>query len=178
MAFFYARARGTARRSGDRWTLGAAAPPEDLAVLLRLARGRRRIAELGTGTAWTSIALALPDPRRRVVTFDTYVRPQRDRYLALVPPDVRERIDLITDAGDEGAPGRGPVDLLFIDSSHEHQGTIDDFRAWRRELAPGAVVAFDDFGHPDFPGVAEAVADLGLEGEDRGGLFVWQAPGA
>lgn len=31
---------------------------------------------------------------------------------------------------------------------------------------------FDDFGHPEYPGVEEAVRSLGLEGEDRRGLFV------
>ena len=40
----------------------------------------------------------------------------------------------------------------------------------------GADVAFHDYAHPDFPGVAQAVAELGLEGEAPGGLFVWFAP--
>jgi hypothetical protein len=39
-------------------------------------------------------------------------------------------------------------------------------------LAPGAPIVFDDYGHPDYPGVAEAVAELGLTGELRGTLFV------
>jgi hypothetical protein len=68
------------------------------------------------------------------------------------------------------------VELLFIDSSHERAPTVLEFRAWRPLLGPGAVVVFDDYGHPDWPGVAEAVADLGLDGEVRGGLFVWRAP--
>jgi hypothetical protein len=37
-------------------------------------------------------------------------------------------------------------------------------------------VAFHDYGHPAHPGVAQAVADLGLEGDVRGGTFVWRAP--
>jgi hypothetical protein len=35
-------------------------------VLLSAARGRRRVVELGTGTAWTAISLALADQRRGV----------------------------------------------------------------------------------------------------------------
>jgi hypothetical protein len=33
---------------------------------------------------------------------------------------------------------------------------------------------FDDFAHPDFPGVRDAVLQLKLEGEQREGLFVHQ----
>jgi hypothetical protein len=66
--------------------------------------------------------------------------------------------------------------MLFIDSTHEREGTLTEFRAWRERLAPGAVVAFHDYGHPEFPGVAQAVAELGLDGEVHGGLFVWFSP--
>ena len=61
--------------------------------------------------------------------------------------------------------------MLFIDSSHEREPTVLEFTAWRPRLAPGAVVVFDDHGHPDWPGVAEAVGDLGLAGEVRGGAL-------
>ena len=42
-------------------------------------------------------------------------------------------------------------------------------RGWR----DGAVVALHDYGHRDFPGVAEAVRELGLEGEATGGIFAF-----
>ena len=47
--------------------------------------------------------------------------------------------------------------------------------AWRPALAPGALVLFHDYGHPGFPGVAEAVSKLGLHGSADGGIFVWRA---
>ena len=34
------------------------------------------------------------------------------------------------------------------------------------------MIVFDDYTHPDFPGVREAVTELGLQGEQRGTLFV------
>jgi hypothetical protein len=40
----------------------------------------------------------------------------------------------------------------------------------------GGVIAFHDFDHPDYPGVREAVEELGLTGEVRGGVFVWRKP--
>ncbi len=99
-------------------------------------------------------------------------RPEPARYLRLVGRDVRSRIDLVTAPGSDGPRDDRPVDLLYIDSSHERQPTIDEVHAWRPALAPGAAIVFDDFGHPDYPGVKAAVDELGLDGRVVGTLFV------
>ncbi len=177
VARFRWRAQRVAQRTGDRWALEAATGAEDMATLLALADGRRRAAELGSASGWTAIALALADPRREVCSYDP-VAHERQRYLALVDAPVRERVSFVHCAGDAAAASCEPVDLLFIDSTHDRAGTLAEFRAWRSKLLPGAVVAFHDYGHPDFPGVAEAVEELGLDGDARGGMFVWRAPGA
>ena len=173
---FLWRARRLARRLGHDWALQAATRPRDVALLLRLARGRPRVVELGTGPGWTAIALALADPDRRVTSYDPVVHEHRARYLALAP-EAAARLRFVTAEGGAVAdPPEGEIDLLFIDSTHEREPTVAEFRAWCERLAPGALVAFHDFGHREFPGVAEAVEELGLEGEVRGGMFVWSAP--
>lgn len=59
----------------------------------------------------------------------------------------------------------GPqVGLLFVDADHCAQGTRDDIVLWALNLAPGAVIAVDDYHHPDWPGVADAVDALVAEG--------------
>jgi len=174
VALFRWRARRLARRADHAWGLEAAASPADLAALLRLARGRREVVELGTGPAWTAIALALADPGRRVTSYDPVVHDHRNDYLGLVPAPVRERINFVTAEGAAGAAAHaGGVELLFVDSTHEHAATVAELRAWEPRLADGAVVALHDYGHPDFPGVAEAVRELGLEGEATGGIFAF-----
>jgi predicted O-methyltransferase YrrM len=130
------------------------------------------VVELGTGTAWTAISLALADPERRVTTFDPIVRPERERYLRLVGPRARARIELVDAPGERGPAAGQRVDLLFVDSSHEREDTIREYQAWRPALAAGALVMFDDYDHPDYPGVREAVAALELPGEQQGTLFV------
>jgi len=176
VARFYGDALAVARERGHAWGIEAATRPAELRTLLDLAAGARLIVELGTGPAWTTAALALGQPQARVVSYDPVVHDHRDAYLALVPRDVRSRIEFVQAPGAAGAAaGAGPVDLLFIDSTHEREGTLAEFRAWRPRLASGAVVAFHDHGHPDFPGVAEAVAQLGLDGEAHGGLYAWRA---
>ena len=176
VARFQWRARRQAERLGDEFSLASATRPRDLAILLRLARTRRRVVELGTGTAWTAIALALADRRRQVVTFDPIVRPEREAYLRLAGPQVASRIRLVDAPGERGPDAEEPVDLLYIDSSHDRESVIAEYRAWRPQLRPGAVVALDDYDHEDFPGIREAVAELRLTGERLGTLFVHRVP--
>ncbi len=133
--------------------------------------------ELGTGTALTTISLALADPGRRVTSFDPIVRPERERYLRLVGPRARARIELVEAPGERGPRPGQRVDLLFVDSSHERERTVRELDAWRPALTPGAIVAVDDYDHPDFPGVREAVTQLDLPGEQQGTLFVSRAGG-
>jgi predicted O-methyltransferase YrrM len=146
--------------------------------LLELARGRSRIVELGTATGWTAITLALGDPDCRVETYDVFERTEPHRYLVLVGPDVKKRIEFVLAPGSTGPRDRGPVDLLYIDSSHAREQTIAEVRAWQPHLRLGAPVLFDDYSHTDYPGVREAIEELGLEGEQRGNLFVHRHTGA
>jgi predicted O-methyltransferase YrrM len=174
VALFQWRARRLARGAGHVWGLEAAATPADLAVLLRLAHGRREVVELGTGPAWTAIALGLADSSRRVTSYDPVVHDHREDYLALVAPRVRERIRFVAADGATGASDHpGGVELLFVDSTHECAATVAELQAWEPHLADGAVVALHDYGHPDFPGVADAVRELGLQGEATGGIFAF-----
>lgn len=50
-----------------------------------------------------------------------------------------------------------PVGLLFIDGDHSKEGATRDIETWAPHLAPDARIAIDDYGHPDWPGVKEAV---------------------
>jgi predicted O-methyltransferase YrrM len=172
-ALFQARAMLRAARLGDDWALQSSTRPADVAELLRLARGRRRAVELGTATGWTAGALLLADPRRRLTSYDPVVREHREAYLALLPRGARERLELVLAPGHE-ARGEG-IELLFVDSSHDRDATVAEFRAWRPRLAPGALVVLHDYGNPAYPGVAEAVADLELDGRPHAGLYVWEA---
>ena len=177
VAIFYSRARRAAARAGDEWSLKSATGPESLALLLQLAHGRRRVVEIGTGTAWTTAALALADRERRVLSFDPHVWPERERYLSLAGADAAARIELVEGGGEDGPGARDwRPDMVFVDGSHERELTVRTFERWRGVLPPGAIVAFHDHGNPAYPGVSEAIADLGLEGEVRGDVFVWRAP--
>jgi predicted O-methyltransferase YrrM len=57
-----------------------------------------------------------------------------------------------------------PVGLLFVDGDHSKDGARRDIEAWAPNLAPGAIIAVDDYDHPDYPGVREALEELVAEG--------------
>ncbi len=179
VAWFCLRARRQAIRTEDRFTLDSAARPREMAALLALAGARTQVVELGTGTAWSAIALAIDVPARRVLSYDPCARPQREAYLSLVAAEVSARIEL-RELPDTAGPLEGdpPVELLFIDSAHDRESVLAAFAAWRDALAPAAVVVFHDYLHPGYPGVGEAVRELGLGGREAGGVFIWSAPGA
>ena len=176
VARFQWRARREARRADDRFSIASVTRPNDLAILLKLAKGRRRVVELGTGTGWTALSLALADTKREVVTYDPVDRRRsRERYMAMAGNGVRERITYVKEPGVTGPRDGQSVDLLYIDSDHGCQATIDEINAWRPALQPEALIVLKDFDHPEISGVREAVQQIDLAGRQCGSLFVHPA---
>src|SRR5918998_704971 len=88
----------------------------------------------------------------------------------------RARLHLHDRPGGRGPDDPPPVDAVFIDSSHEYDETVATFRTWEPALAAGGIIAFHDWQDEAYPGVTEAVRDLGLPRGGRGDLFVWGQP--
>jgi Methyltransferase domain len=92
--------------------------------------------------------------------------------MALIPAQYRGRVTFVSGPGEQGPTDDQAVDLLYIDSSHYRDETIREVEAWRPALSTDSVIVFDDYAHPDYPGVREAVEALGLTGEQHGDLLV------
>jgi len=176
VAGFWLRALRAARAAGDSWSIDVACRPAELRVLLDALGNAPRIAEIGTAAAWTTSCLALAQPGREVHSWDVTAHPERERYLALLSPGDRARMHLHDRPGGVGPADPPPVDAVFIDSSHEREETIDTFGTWEGALAPGGLVAFHDWEDDAYPGVTDAIRELGLRGEVHGHLFVWRKP--
>ncbi len=178
VGWFLLRARLLADRRDEEWARLSSLGPGSLARLLALAAPARHVVELGTAMGWTTGALALARRDRTVRTYDPVGYAGRAHYLDLLGPAARRRIELVAAPGRVGPPAGGPpVDLLFIDSSHDRAETVAEFCVWRDAISPGGCVAFHDYDNPEFPGVRAAVHDdLGLAGAPLGDLFVWRRP--
>ena len=163
-ALLLARAPARACAARDELQPGLRRPPGELAQLLALAKGREAIVELGTGTAWSAIALALDDSARRIVSYDPSVRVERDAYLNLAGRRGTRAHRAARRARHPRAARRRPAcQLSFIDSEHEREPVLAAFRAWRDALAPGAVVLVSRLPPPRLPGRAR--------GRRRAGAF-------
>jgi len=173
---FRFRAIALARRTEDR-SRRSPLSIWRLSRLLAFARGRDRIVELGTAAGWTAYSLALANSRARVTTYDREPRAGRDRYRRLVPARALERVELVLRRGEEGPEQPTSCDLLLIDADHWHPAVREMFDAWYGSVVPGGLVIFDDVA-PEFPDVAQTIADLGLSGKRLGRLFVHQKPAA
>ncbi len=57
-----------------------------------------------------------------------------------------------------GATWSEPLDLLFIDASHEYEAVLRDFVIWSPFVKPGGVVAFHDVS-PQWPGPSQVVRE-------------------
>jgi predicted O-methyltransferase YrrM len=177
VAAFWTRAMRRAQADRDTWSIDVACRPAELRVLLGALGDAPRVAEVGTAAAWTTACIALARPGREVHSWDVEAHPERDRYLALLGAADRARVHLHDRPGGLGPADPPPVDAVFIDSSHECAETVATFRTWEPALSPGGVIAFHDYADEDYPGVTEAVRELGLEGEARGHLYVWRKSG-
>ena len=173
VALFYLRARRHAERIGDTATLVGSAAPLQVAAILRLAQPHAEVVEIGTAGAWTSIALALDNPRARITTYDPAPRDVVADYLGLAP-EAEQRITFVHGVGERPQAQPREVGFLFIDGNHEHASTVATFQAWRERIVPGGAVVFHDF-HSTWPGVRGAIDELGLSGSVITSMFVWRS---
>jgi predicted O-methyltransferase YrrM len=168
-----------------RWVVGAT--PDDIAFTLAdfaaSVPADQEIVELGVYQARTALIMAWGASQgngAHVTAVDawdlpgnTYHPPFTDAatrekaYANVLNLGYAERIELIqgfaAETGSEVWPCSDflkPVGLLFVDDDHSAEGVHAAFSAWSPHLAEGAVIAFDDYGHPDWPGVKQAVDEL------------------
>jgi hypothetical protein len=130
VAIFQWRAWRLGARIGDEFGRVSATAPRKLETILKLAGDSRVVVELGTAHAWTAISLALDDPNREVISYDPFTRPGPQRYLDLVPEQVRWRVTLVVDRGNSGPQTDRPVDMLYVDTTHERNDTLRELEAW------------------------------------------------
>jgi hypothetical protein len=174
VAWFYLRAVRAAYAGVDDAAIAAALPPAELVRLLHLARGARRVLEIGTGPAWTAIALALDDEERLITTVDNAPWRGRERYLALVGARLRARIELQTLPFRDAAKAvRRPVEMVFVGPLRSKEDVKAAFEAAAAVVVPEGIVVLQRAGgaSPD-----DATAELAVGGRPDDGFLVWRKP--
>jgi cephalosporin hydroxylase len=107
----------------------------------------------------------------------TYDHPEQLEYIKAHCPGFTFHLgDSVASASEVG----GPIDFLFIDTSHTLEATCMEFEAWKPYLAPGALICFDDLFRTEMKGVWESLPEpktrmdhLHDGSPDAGGGFGW-----
>ncbi len=173
-----------------RWmSLGGGSLSEAMELVSALPAARRYV-EIGAYEGGSILAMALRFANRDIQfysvesfagnhdgTMDGHRLPSRTAYLANlarfpslrvqhVPGDSSLAADLFAERS---------VDMLFIDGCHDTEALLRDIDRWMPKLAPGAIVAGDDFG---WPSVAQAVSLRfpDAHASPSGCVWWWQVP--
>ncbi|NNE94690.1 MAG: methyltransferase domain-containing protein [Acidimicrobiales bacterium] len=112
--------------------------PETVARL----RDGGRVADLGCGTGWSTIALAKAFPRSEIVGFDLDDASIEDARTNAAALGVNVRFES-ADAAAIGHHGRFDL-VLIVETLHDLAAPIDALRAARTALNPGGVVLIAD----------------------------------
>lgn len=104
--------------------------------------------------------LSKGNPEGNVIGVDiAYDHPEQLEYIKSTCPRFRFWEGDSVDSAPAVFENFGLIDFLFIDTTHTEDATVLEFASWKRYLAPGAVVCFDDLYRTEMKGVWEALPE-------------------
>lgn len=119
------------------------------------------IVEIGTAEGGTALLMHRAAAQRgvSVYTVDLALSPRAREHLRDTD------VTMIVQPSAEAARGwertvARPIDLLFIDGSHQLQDVADDFNLWVPHLRPGGVVVFHDYDPVERGGIVHLAVRL------------------
>lgn len=75
----------------------------------------------------------------------------------IITAGVEANVCLMPAKTDEAAAHwSGWIDFLYVDADHSYQSVVTDLAMWWPFVKKGGLIAGDDYGNPQYPGVAEA----------------------
>ncbi len=142
---------------------GEDTPLNDMLLLLTLAKGRgaKRILEIGTYRARTTLAFHLNCPSAEVVSYDIQVLPSAFRDQVKDHPRVSLRVGSFSQA----APilrSEAKYDFIFIDGSHRIEDVVQDSLLAFEILGLGGIIVWHDYRYNGYSTVELQVPE-GLE---------------
>jgi predicted O-methyltransferase YrrM len=120
----------------------------------------KRILEIGTGWAESAEFFSRLKPEWKIYTIDgfglygdgrIYPRLEHEDVLK-INKKIQHCGNVIQILGDSSAiPWELPLDLLFIDGDHSHDGCLRDFLAFHKWVRTGGLICFDDYTQENNP---------------------------
>lgn len=150
------------------YRLASEVPAGGVIVEIGSYEGRSTIC-LGKGAKVNGASVYAIDPYRDyMVDRETHYGMEHHAALLknLVEYEVADVVRVVALASDDMSKGWGyhPIDLLFIDGSHEKKDVERDFQQWVG-CAWGGLIAFHDYTNKLWPGVKQVVDEAVATGE-------------
>lgn len=153
---------------------------EELALLIRMARGASNIVELGCFKGRSLAAMGLASPGAALTGVDAFGDMAHRGYKtgteALVRKNLAkagiEKANIIAKRTDEAAlDWEEPIDLLHVDAGHSLEEVRADIANWVSKVRPGGAVIFHDYGKArakklDRPEVKQAVDEWATQNSE------------
>ena len=130
---------------------GEDTPLTDLLFLLNFAKAKRakRILEVGTYRARTTLAFHLNCPDALVVSYDIAIRPSLCREMAQNVPSIQFRLKSFAEASADLLQ-EPKYDLIFIDGSHKKEDVLQDSRLAIQIVAEDGAIIWHDYRIRDY----------------------------
>ncbi len=121
------------------------------------------IVNIGAGAGTSTIALASGNDKATIFSVDIRADELEmftNEHLRMkeIGEEISDRVIRIW--GDSKKVGYAfpyKVDLVFIDGDHLYSGIIGDIEAWTRNIWPGGIICFHDYGAENWPDVKNVV---------------------
>jgi hypothetical protein len=81
-------------------------------------------------------------------------------HMARSAPEVYERVHVLRTVSEHGLRAAPQADMIFIDGAHDYDHVYQDIALSLLRLKDSGILAGHDYGHPQCPGVAQAVDNL------------------
>lgn len=134
--------------------------PDQMQFLYRFAQKARYIFEIGTYAGKSTLFWALCNPNANIITTDTCIGvPSNGIPGVAIIPEVISRGNIIAlhdDSHELVKRYHHPIDLLFIDGSHEYADVCRDILDWLPKLNKDGVIVCHDYMDA-WPGIKQAI---------------------
>lgn len=122
------------------------------------------IVEIGTAEGGTALLMHRAVAHRGVRIYTVDIAPSPKAREHLRDTDVTMIVQPSADCARGWAATVGqPIDMLFIDGSHQLQDVVDDFNLWVPHLRPGGMVVFHDYDPVERGGIVHLAVRIAVD---------------
>jgi predicted O-methyltransferase YrrM len=121
---------------------------------------------LGSGHGTSSLAMAEACPEADIYSVDNNLWFMECERKTFNEAGKKQPHQIHSNCHDPDLVFEHEVDLIFVDADHRENEVRSDILKWFQYIRNKGIIAFHDYGHPNYPGVRIAVDEL-MDGQEE-----------